>query len=145
MSEGFAVRAASGAGGSGNASGRSTRTPLKTGDEPREHTRRGPAGRAGRRPGDAAKLASEAEEMATEAERAAIAGNLPPAKATEAREAARFARLRHALTERRAERYAAALRLQELARVGEDAVRLAGRLKALRDATLADLARSSSC
>jgi hypothetical protein len=94
---------------------------------------------------DAAKLASEAEEMATEAERAAIAGNLPPAKATEAREAARFARLRHALTERRAERYAAALRLQELARVGEDAVRLAGRLKALRDATLADLARSSSC
>jgi hypothetical protein len=88
----------------------------------------------------AAKLAAEAEQLAAETEQAAIAGTVPEDRAITSREAARFASLRHALQERRHARHLAAERLRALDQVGKDALALAGRLTALRNDTLSDLA-----
>lgn len=89
----------------------------------------------------AEKTAAEAEELAAEAERNAVQGKIKPAEATASRERARFARLTAEYTARRAERYAAAQRIRALHAVGEQAVRHAAKLKALKDSVLADLAR----
>ena len=88
----------------------------------------------------ARQAAEEEERAASESERKAVLGEVGHGQAVSDREAARFAKLRAALTARKAERHQAAERIRQLAAVGEEALQHAAALKDLRDNTLADLA-----
>jgi len=88
----------------------------------------------------ARQAAEEAERTAAESEKNAIAGTVEHGQAVSDSEAARFARLRVALTQRKAERHSQAERIRQLDAVGQEAVKHAALLKDLRDSTLTDLA-----
>jgi len=88
----------------------------------------------------ARQAAEQAEKAAAESERRAVLGKVGHGEAVSDREAARFARLRVALTQRKAERHSQAGRIRQLDAVGQEAVKHAALLKDLRDSTLTDLA-----
>ena len=88
---------------------------------------------------DAESAAAEAEAKAAQSETAAVLGKLPAVQAAADRETARFARLRAAVTARRAERHRQAQRLRELDEAGTAARSHAEGLKAIHDATARDL------
>jgi hypothetical protein len=84
--------------------------------------------------------AQQAELAAAESERKAVLGEVDHGQAVSDREAARFAKLRASLAERKAERHRQAERIRALDAAGQAAREHAGKLAEIKSATEADLA-----